>query len=385
VRRRILVVSGIRSEYDILYPAMCAVQAHPELELLVCLTGAHLSARFGSSADWATRDGFEVVDRIESLFDSDQGSGRLRGAAVQLLGLSQCAARAAPDFLFVCGDREEAMTTALVGAYQNIPVAHLAGGDLAVGNVDDSVRHAVTKLSHLHLTLSEQSAERVRKLGEEPWRVHAVGNPALDRFRSTPRWTRRELAKELGLELGDGPLVLVIQHVISSESEAGAAQLRTTLEAVAASGCTALIGQPNSDAGSRAMCDVIREFAQRHPQLHPIPTLPREPFVNLLREASVLVGNSSLGVLEAPFLGLPVVNVGRRQGGREHARNLLFVPHERSAIRASIERALFDTELRDQIAAAPQPFGDGCSGPRIAEILARAPERERLLVKQWTF
>lgn len=384
MRRRILVVSGIRSEYDILYPVMRAIEAHPALSLQVCLTGAHLSARFGASADWATRDGFEVVERIESLFDSDQGSGRLRGAAVQLLGLSQCAARVAPDFLFVCGDREEAMTTALVGAYQNVPVAHLAGGDLAVGNVDDSVRHAVTKLSHLHLTLSEQSAERVRKLGEEAWRVHAVGNPALDRFRTTPRCSRAELAKELGVELGAGPLALVIQHVISSESDSGADQLRTTLEAVAATGLTALIGPPNSDAGSRAMLGVIRDFAARHPQLHPIPTLPREPFVNLLREISVLVGNSSLGVLEAPFLGLPVVNVGRRQGGREHADNVLFVPHERSAIRAALERALFDRALRERISRAPQPFGDGHSGPRIAELLASAPERSRLLVKRWT-
>ncbi len=364
---------------------MRAVEAHPELELELCLTGAHLSSRFGASADWALRDGFRVVERIESLFDSDSGSGRLRGAAVQLLGLSQCVARQAPDFLFVCGDREEAITTALVGAYQNVPVAHLAGGDLAVGNVDDSVRHAVTKLAHLHFTLSEQSAERVRRLGEEPWRVHAVGNPALDRIREAPRISRSELSKQLGIELGSGPLVLVIQHVISSESACGADQLRTTLEAVSAQGCSALVGQPNSDAGSRAMLEVIREFAERHPQLKPIPTLPRDLFVNLLRETSVLVGNSSLGLLEAPFLGLPVVNVGRRQGGREHAANVSFVPHERAAIAEALRRCLCDRALREQISHIAQPFGDGHSGPHIAELLARAPERERLLVKRWTY
>ncbi len=385
VRRRIAVVSGIRSEYDILYAVMDAIRSHPELELEVVLTGAHLSSRFGASAEWALRDGFPVAERIESLFDSDTGSGRVRGAAVQLLGLSQSVLRLAPDFLLVCGDREEAITSALVGAYCNVPVAHLAGGDLAVGNVDDSVRHAVTKLAHLHLTFSEKSAERVRRLGEEEWRVHAVGNPALDRFRSAPPLERRELEKELGCALGAGPLALVVQHAISSESGSGADQLRTTLEAVASIGCRALVGMPNSDAGSRAMLEAIREQAALYPQLHPIGTLPRDVFVNLLRETSVLVGNSSMGLLEAPFLGLPVVNVGRRQGGREHAQNVLFVPHERGEIAAAIRRCLSDPALRERIERAPQPFGDGRSGPRIAELLARAPERERLLLKRWTY
>ena len=179
-------------------------------------------------------------------------------------------------------------------------------------------------------------------------------------------------------------MVLAIQHVISSEIADGARQLRITLEALGALGFPTLVGSPNSDAGSRAMLGVIEELSARFANLHPYGTLPREPFVNLLRTADVLVGNSSLGILEAPFLKLPVVNVGSRQGGREHADNVVFVPHEGPAIQEAVKRCLFDDAHRARVAAAANPFGDGLSGPRIAEALARATDREALLRKRWT-
>lgn len=383
-RRRILFLTGIRSEYDILEPVIRAVDAHPELEAGVIATGAHLSSTFGNTVEKIEADGFRIVERIESLLDADTPISRVRSAAVQLLGLTQTLPRLDPDFLVVCGDREESITGALAGAYGNVPVAQLAAGDVAVGNVDDAVRHAATKLAHLHLTLSEGSAARVRRLGEEPWRVHVVGNPALDRLRATPEMDLEELSEAVAVDLSRGPVLLVIQHVISSETRLGAAQLRTTLEAVRELGYTTLVGSPNSDAGARAMREVARQFDDPAGAIHCYETLPRDAFVNLLRRVDVLLGNSSLGLLEAPFLRLPVVNVGNRQGGREHAENVLFVGHDRAEIVEATKRCLFDAEHRARVEATANPFGDGRSGPRIAELLAAHADRERLLLKRWT-
>lgn len=384
-RKRVLVLTGSRSEYDILYSVMSAIREHPALELGVIASGSHLSPLFGHTVRQIEADRFPIVERIENLLDGDSALSRARSAALQLLGLTQALERLDPAFLLVCGDREEAISAALAGAYGNVPVAHLAGGDVAVGHVDDSVRHAVSKLAHLHLALSAASGRRIELLGEEAWRIHVVGNPGLDRLRLEPRLGREELSRRLGVDVRRGPILLVIQHVISTEVEDAAAQMEITLEAVAQLGFTTLVGSPNSDAGSRAALGVIRRATERHAHVHPVGTLPRDVFVNLLRTADVLVGNSSLGILEAPFLRLPVVNVGRRQGGREHAENVVFVDHDAGAIREAVKRCLFDEGLREQIAACGNPFGDGRAGERIAELLVSAPPRERLLVKRWTY
>lgn len=191
MKRKVLAVTGIRSEYDILFSPMKAIYDHPDLELQVLVTGAHLAPRFGGTVRQIEEDGFPIVECLESLLDSDTASSRIKSAAIQLMGLIQALVRLKPDFLLVCGDREEAIMGAVAGAYMNIAVAHIGGGDLVIGNVDDSVRHAVTKLAHLHFTFTKESAERILRMGEEPWRVHCVGNPGLDRFRILSRLTRK--------------------------------------------------------------------------------------------------------------------------------------------------------------------------------------------------
>jgi GDP/UDP-N,N'-diacetylbacillosamine 2-epimerase (hydrolysing) len=380
--KRVAVLTGIRSEYDILYSVLREIQDHPQLELQVIVAGTHLSPRFCYSVRQIEADGFPIVERLETLLDSDSAASRVKSAAIQLMGLVQTLERIKPDFLLVCGDREESMMAGVAGSYMNIPVAHIAGGDIVIGNVDDSVRHAVTKLAHLHFTLSEESAERVRKMGEEPWRVHCVGNPGLDRFRLLPKLSREELGARLGIEL-KGPVLLVIQHTISSEIGQGADQMKITFEALAEMGYTALIGYPNSDAGSREMIEVIDTFSAKHPFLKLYRNLPRLEFLSLLQTADVLVGNSSLGILEAPFLKLPVVNIGNRQKLREHAENVTYVPHDRAAIVKAVRDSIAN---RTEIAARTTcPFGDGYSAVRIADILAATPVDDKLKIKGWAY
>ncbi len=384
-KRLVLGITGIRSEYDIMSSVFRAIANHPNLDLQVVVTGAHLSDTFGLTANEVHSDGFVVVDEIESLLNGDQASSRVKGLAIQLQGLVQTVVRCRPDILLVLGDREESMTTALVGAYMNIVVAHIAGGDRVIGNVDDQVRHAVTKLAHIHLVTNSESAERILRLGEQPFRVFNVGNPGLDRLLEVPKIDSLALSQSLGFPIVDGaPLLLVIQHVISTEINQAYNQMRTTLEAVRDLGIFTILSYPNSDAGGQQMIKAIHEF-ETLPNLYTAKNIPRLEFVNLMRRASCLLGNSSAGILEAPLLKLPVVNVGNRQQGRLHAGSVQFVQHDKDQIIQAVQRAVFDAEYRTSVSACINPYGDGKSSKRIAEILATIPLDDRLLIKDITY
>ena len=384
-KRKILGVTGIRSEYDILSSVFKAIQNHEQLQLEIVVTGAHLSAAFGYTIEEIKKDGFHITDEIESLINGDSLSSRVKGLGVQLQGLVQTVSRVQPDFLLVLGDREEAMTTALVGAYLNIPTAHLCGGDRVIGNVDDQVRHAVTKLAHLHFVTNQESYERVVKLGEQPFRVFNVGNPGLDRLLLVPQLATKELSKRLGFELDEEePLIVIIQHVISTEVKNAYFQMKETLEAIKSLEIKTVLVYPNSDAGSYQLSKAISEY-ESLPFLYTAKNIPRLEFVNLMRRASCLLGNSSAGILEAPLLKLPVINVGNRQKGRLHAENVQFVPHNAEAIQDAVKIALFDQNYRKKLESCSNPYGDGHSSARIADILATIPLDNQLLIKDITY
>lgn len=383
--KKILAVTGIRSEYDIISSVLRAINDHDDLELRVVVTGAHLSDAYGHTIDEIRADGFMIIDEIESLINSDSLSARVKGLGLQLQGLVQTVIREKPQILLVLGDREESMATALVGAYTNIPVAHICGGDRVVGNVDDQVRHAVTKLAHLHFTTNQESADRVLALGEQSFRVHMVGNPGLDRILHVPQLNSAELSDRLGFRINDDePLLLVIQHVISTETNFAYQQMRQTMEAISDLGIKTVLCYPNTDAGGQQMIRAIREF-ELLPNLFTAKSIPRIEFINLLRRASCLLGNSSAGILEAPLLKLPVVNVGNRQKGRLHAENVVFVPHEKDAIISAVRNAIFDPEYRAKVAYCSNPYGDGQSSQRIADILASTVIDDSLLIKDLTY
>jgi GDP/UDP-N,N'-diacetylbacillosamine 2-epimerase (hydrolysing) len=385
VIRKVLGVTGIRSEYDIMSSVFRTINNHPNLDLQLVVTGAHLSEAYGYTIDEIHKDGFVVVDEIESLLNGDQASCRVKGLAVQLQGLVQTVIRVKPDILLVLGDREEAMTTALVGAYMNIPVAHLCGGDRVIGNVDDQVRHAVTKLSHLHLVTNRESFERILRLGEQPFRIFDVGNPGLDRLLEVPVIDAVKLSQRLGFTIVEGePLVILIQHVISTEIDQAYEQMKISLDAVSELGIKTILSYPNSDAGGQQMIRAIHEYDSL-PFLFVAKNIPRLEFVNLMRRASCLLGNSSAGILEAPLLKLPVINVGNRQRGRMHAENVQFVPHDKDQIIAAIRRTIYDKSYLNFVATCTNPYGDGKSSDRIADILAEISIDDTLLIKDITY
>lgn len=384
--RHVAAVTGIRSEYDIMSPVYQAIQAHPALRLSLIVTGAHLSKQFGLTVEEIRADGLAVAEAVESLISGDNRGSRVKGAAIQMYGLAQSIERLAPDLLLAFGDREEAITTALVGSYLHLPVVHISGGDRVVGNVDDHVRHAVTKLAHIHCTTNEDSTQRILKMGEQPFRVFTTGNPGLDRMAATPVVSRQALLESFGFpqDTWQRPLLLLIQHVISSEVEAAYRQMRVTMEAIAHLQYNTVVSSPNSDAGNAELVRCLGEFAHL-PFIKIFKNIPRHQFVNTMRHAACMVGNSSSGLLEAPFFKLPVVNVGNRQKARLHAENVQFVPHEQDALVAAIRRACLDDAYRAQVAECRNPYGDGHSTARILKILTDVVIDEQLLLKDITY
>lgn len=379
--RKAFFLTGIRSEYDILASVIEAVDRIDGLQAGVIVTGAHLSKEHGLSVRQIEADGFRIVARIDSLLKVDTLAARVKGAGLQLMGLSDVLDRGRPDLLVVMGDREESITGALTAAYLRIPVVHIGGGDHADdGNVDNLVRHAVTKLSSLHMVATPRSGERVRALGEEPWRVHVVGAPGLDRLAETPSMTRAELFHDLGVDWSDEFAVVLFHPTIRDFGEASA-NMEVVLRAVERAGLPMAIIHPNSDPGSRGVVDAIEGFVARHGRARSFAYLPRVTFVNLLRQARVLVGNSSAGIIEAPFLKLPAVNIGIRQTGREHGDNVVFVGYDMDAIVEAVRRAASDTAFRQRTAAGANPYGDGRAGARIAAILRDVELGERLATK----
>ncbi|PJI45092.1 MAG: UDP-N-acetylglucosamine 2-epimerase (hydrolyzing) [Rhizobium sp.] len=382
--RTVHFLTGIRSEYDILAPIIAAVDAQPDLDAGVIVTGAHLTGLHGQSVRQIEADGYRIAARIDSLLASDGLGGRVKGMALQLAGLTDLFARERPDFLVVMGDREEVMTGAVAAIYHHIPVVHVGGGDHADdGNVDNLVRHAVSKMAHLHMATTELSGQRLRQLGEEPWRIHVTGASGLDRIIATPDMARDELEKALGVDWHGEPYAVLLYHPTITDFAEARAHMASITRVLEASGLNIAVMAPNSDPGNQAISLEIDALIARCPKAKAFTFLERKVFINMLRHARVMVGNSSAGILEAPSMGLPVVNIGIRQRGREHGDNVIFTDYDAGEIAAAITRATTDEGFRALVAQRRTPYGDGKAGERIAEVLRSVELGRGLLDKKW--
>ncbi|WP_173400269.1 UDP-N-acetylglucosamine 2-epimerase [Vibrio jasicida] len=357
--KRILAVTGIRSEYDILYPVIKRFADSDDFELKVVVSGAHLSDWHGSTIDRVESDGFEIADRIDTLFTTNRSTQRSKAVAQLISGLTQTVEREKPDLLLVVGDREESIATAIVGNYMDVVVAHIGGGDPVWGNADDPIRMAVSKLAHIHFTTAQPYSKNLVSMGEDEWRISFCGTPGLDNITNEPQLSMADVSNFIGSELSD--YIVVLKHPLSSEHESAYEQMTSTLKAIDKvcqdKGLKAVCITPNSDPGSYEIIQAYKEFESDRILLQ--QTLPRSIFVNLLRNAKALVGNSSMGILEAPMYKLPVVNVGHRQRGRLNAGNVKFVSYQESDIVSAIEQAVFDIKYRNYIANLDNPYGSG--------------------------
>jgi len=374
--RKICVVIGSRANYSSIRSVMRAIREHAELELQLVVGASALLDRYGSVVELIERDGFEPAARVHMLIEGETPATMAESTGLGLLRLPSVFEQLKPDVVLTVGDRFETMATAVAAAYVNIPLVHIQGGEIT-GSIDEKVRHAVTKLADLHMVATERAAERVIRMGERPDRVFNTGCPSIDvarRALERPELDWEEIFRRFGgvgqrSDLSDG-FVVVVQHPVTTEYEASRRHVEETLHAIAETAVPALWFWPNVDAGSDGTSKGIRAFRESRalPQVHFFKNLPPEDFIRVLNRSRCIVGNSSVGIRECSYLGVPTVNIGGRQEGRDRGRNVIDVAYDRKEIRSAIERCMSIGKF-----GSDPLYGDGRSGERIAALLVDAP------------
>ena len=392
--RVIAVFTGNRAEYGLQYPILRAIDRHPALDYRLLVSGAHLDPHFGRTLEEIRTDGFRVDAEVKIEMDAGSLVATVQAIGSGVLAIGRVLAKLKPDVMVVYADRFEGFAAVVAASQMNVPTAHIEGGDLTEGGaLDDSVRHAMTKLAHLHFTTNQQATHRILAMGEEPWRVHTVGFPAIDLIAEGKYASPDEVAERLGLEL-TAPIVLFTQHSVTTEFDRAAEQIAPSLSAIAtlaAKGVQVVLTYPNNDAGGRAIIEELETFAlARRPNVQIHRSLGRYLYHGVLALAKdptarvVCAGNSSSGIKETPVFGCPTVNIGSRQDGRLRGSNVVDVGYSADAIAAAIARGLFDEEFRGMCRRTDNPYYLGNAGPQVADVLARVPLDAALLRKKMT-
>jgi len=372
-QRKVCVVVGSRANYSSIKSAMRAIRDHPELELQLVVGASALLDRYGTAIDVIERDGFEPDERVFMLIEGETPGTMAKSTGLGLLELPTAFERLQPDVVITVGDRFETMATALAATYMNLPLAHTMGGEVS-GNIDESIRHAVTKFAHIHFPASKEAAERIVRMGENPASVHTVGCPRMDLVAETLAQDGHELSEVFQFGVGgsfdlDRPFLLVSQHPVTTEYGDGEEQIAETLQAVKEVELPAIVLWPNADAGSEDVARGIRKFREFEDDsaMHFFKGLPTDDYIRLMARTASLVGNSSSAIREGSFIGTPAVNIGTRQEGRERGANVVDVGYDRreiaAAVRQQIDHGRYESE---------PIYGDGHAGERIADILSRA-------------
>jgi len=373
--RSLLVVTGSRADFGLWRPVLSAAEEHPDLHARLLVTAMHLEPEFGSTVDEVRAAGFEIAAEVPCTPPGDDSGAMAAAVGEAIVGMSPVLGRERPDWLLLLGDRGEQLAAAIAALHMPLAIAHLAGGDVTTGAVDDSVRDMITRAAHLHLATSEAAAARLRSLGEEPWRVRVVGSPGLDDLAGLAAGGARDVRQRYGLP-DEGPYLVILQHPETRSGRDPVADLDETLAATTTSGLPRIAILPNADAGGRAMIERLRS----EPDLPLVASAPRSDYAVLLANAAALVGNSSSGLTEAPLLRVPAVDVGQRQAGRLAGDNVVHADPERASIAGALRAAMapaFRTGLSGR-----SPHGDGHAAERIVGILAAEPMDARLLLKR---
>jgi len=379
MKRKIAVVTTSRADYSLLYWPLRDLTAHPDVDVKIVALGPHLSPEFGCTVREIENDGFHVNARIECLMSSDSDVGMAKTIGVATLSLADCFGQMRPDLVVLTADRYEMLAPASVALALRIPVAHIEGGEISEGAIDDAVRNALTKLSHVHFTSTDLARARVIAMGEEDWRVHRSGAASLDHLRRSTLLNREQLETRLAIDLGQ-PTAVITYHPTTIARD-------TTREADAMfSAIHSIPGQllccyPNADAGSRALIERMESCLRERGGGKVIVNLHPVVYWSLLRFVDLLIGNSSSGIIEAASFALPVVDVGIRQRGRERGRNVLDAEPTVASILDRIRTARSE-QFRRSLQGMENLYGDGRASERIVAVLASVPLGEELLIKR---
>jgi len=379
--RQVAVVTGSRADYGIYTPILRRLRDDPSLAVFLLVTGAHLSTEFGMTVQTIEADGFEIAARIDMEVGPDTPEAIARSTGLALSGFAAAFARRRPDLLLVLGDRLEMLAAATASLPFTIPVAHIHGGEATEGAIDNAVRHAITKLSHLHFVALEAYGDRIVQMGESPWRVTVSGAPGLDHLEGFMPLSRAQLERECGVRATNSTLI-VTYHPVTLEHEQTAAHVTELLAALREASAPVVFTFPNADTSSRVIIEAVRRYVSEVADAQLAVSLGTRGYLSLMSHAAAMVGNSSSGILEAASFHLPVVNVGTRQQGRVRGKNVLDVGDARAEIAAAIRTAL-SHEFRATLSDLVNPYGDGHAAERIVARLRSVELGDTLLRKRF--
>src|SRR6266481_768758 len=379
--RKIAVVTTSRADAGHLHWILKDLAAHPQVDLRIISMGAHLSPEFGHTGKELHRKDLAPHVAIECLLSSDTDIGMAKTIGVATLGLADALGEMRPDIVLLTADRYEMLAPAAVALALRIPIAHIEGGEISEGAIDDAVRNALTKMAHLHFTSTFAARDRIISMGEEPWRATRAGAPSLDHLRKSNLLSREEVAAKLSVQL-EGSAMVIAYHPVTLAMDT----LQEADELFAALGSVnsqLIFCYPNADAGSRALIERTTAFLAKRGDGRLLVNLDAVAYWSLLRQAQVFLGNSSSGIMETASFAVPTVNIGERQRGRERAANVIDAPANREAVLSAIALAR-SSKFRESLRGMTNPYGDGTASEKIVDVLTSAPlGRELLAKKAW--
>ncbi len=379
--RKICIFTGSRSEYGLLKPLMEEIKKSRSMTLYVVATAMHTERQFGYTINEIRKDRFRIDSVVRFGGEGESGYKVARAIGKGIVGISDALKKINPDIVVLLGDRYETLAAAVASAYMNIPIAHIHGGDSARAGLDEYARHAITKLSNMHFPATRRSMKRIINMGEDRWRIFLVGAPGLDSIMKV-KIDRKRIAKKYGADIRK-PVLVVLQHPVTTQVSQSEMQMRETMEAVRELGYQAIVIYPNDDAGGRKMIGEIKKY-RRFKFIKTFRNIPHDDFIGLMKIASVLIGNSSSGIIESSSFGLPVVNIGIRQEGRERAGNIIDVSHSKSQIIRAVRKTLSKDFIK-RAGKCKSPYGNGTSSKKMAGILEKIKIGKKLMQKKITY
>lgn len=377
--RRIAAITMARSEYGSFLPVLSSLQNDPTIDLRVVVAGSHLCKEFGNTVEMIAADGIDIAERVETQLGSFSCTGIAKSIGLGTIGLADAFQRLQPDLVFVIGDRWELLSVASAALALRIPVAHHSGGDLTQGAFDNQVRFAVSQMSHVHMVGLPAHAKRLAQIGEEEWRVHVTGEPALDQLNDIEFLSETELAQSLDVHW-QPPLAMATYHPTTLSELSARDEVNVFTEALEQVPGTIIISAPNADTDRDIMADALSEFASKHERMVFVPSLGQRRYYSLMNIADLMIGNSSSGIWESPSFQLPVVNIGSRQDGRHRAGNVIEAPLDVPGVLLAVKRAL-SADFKNSLREISNPYGDGHAAERISDILRTVELDSRLLQK----
>ncbi len=380
--RTIAVVTAGRSDYSIYRPILKKISCDPDLKLFLIATGTHLSPEYGMTIDVIEEDGFTVASKVEMLLSSDNPVSISKSIGIGTLGFAQVYSDNNDiDLIIVLGDRFEMLSATVSALPFNIPVAHIHGGECTFGVIDESIRHCITKMSHVHFTATEEYSRRLIQLGEDPRRIFTTGAPSLDNLHEITIHNRDSLSEEIGMDLRD-PFLIVTFHPVTLGYEDNEDNIATVISALRQTGLNIIFTYPNPDTSSRQVIRAIEEYSHNNTNSKCVTNLGLAKYFSLMAYSCAMVGNSSSGIIEAASFGLPVVNIGERQAGRVHGKNVLTVECTKDAILSAITEAIHPKFIQS-ICNMQNPYGNGSASGLILSHLKSLDLSTNLIMKKF--